>query len=269
MTTEPTAAELVAAGLERREARWLLEEFGADPARLAAAVARRQQGEPLQYIVGHWPFRGLDLDLDSRVLIPRPETEELVGVALDVLAARPVAAPTLLDLGCGSGAIGLALLSELAARGIRATLIAVDVSPGALAVARRNARKHELTSVSFLEGSWYEALDASLAARIDLIVANPPYVGAAQYLDLDPVIAHEPRGALVAADARGVPGLADLVSVVEGAPHWLAAGGALVVEHGDGHREALRRVAYGAGLRDLVDHDDLAGKPRILVAHRP
>ena len=268
MTAEPTAAELVA-GLERREARWLLEEFGSDPARLAAAVARRRSGEPLQYIVGHWPFRGLDLDLDSRVLIPRPETEELVGVALDVLAARQVAAPTLLDLGCGSGAIGLSLLAELAARGVLATLVAVDVSPGALAVARRNARKHALTAVSFLEGSWYEALDASLAGRIDLIVANPPYVGAAEYGTLDPVIAHEPRGALVAADARGVPGLADLVRVVEGAPHWLSAGGALVVEHGDNHREALRRVAYGVGLRDLVDHDDLAGKPRILVAHRP
>lgn len=269
MTTKPTAADVVAAGVERREARWLLEEFGGDVARLAAAVERRRRGEPLQYIVGHWPFRGLDLDLDRRVLIPRPETEELVGVALDELAARRVAAPTLLDLGCGSGAIGLSLVSELAARGVRATLVALDVSPGALAVARRNARKHALTSVSFLEGSWYEALDASLAARFDLIVANPPYVGVVEYRDLDPVIAHEPRGALVAADARGVPGLADLVRVVEGAPHWLVAGGALVVEHGDRHREALRRVAAGAGLRDLVDHDDLAGKPRILVAHRP
>ncbi len=269
MSAEPTLEDLVAIGLERREARWLLEEFGGDGPRLADAVARRRRGEPLQYVMGHWPFRGLDLDLDARVLIPRPETEELVGVALDVLAATEVAAPTLLDLGCGSGAIGLALLAELAQRGVAATLLAVDVSPGALALARRNARKHGLEAVSFLEGSWYEALDDSLAGRIDLIVANPPYVGAAEYRELDPVIFHEPRGALVAGDARGVAGLADLVRVVEGAPRWLAPGGSVVVEHGDGHREALRRVAYGAGLRDLADHDDLAGKPRILAGRRP
>jgi len=121
--------ELVQAGLERREARWLVEEFGSksDPdARggLDEAARRRLAGEPLQYVLGHWPFRSLDLDLDARVLIPRPETEELVGIALMELTRCAVASPTILDLGCGSGAIGLAILAETRQRAVAATLIA-------------------------------------------------------------------------------------------------------------------------------------------------
>ncbi len=105
---------MVATGLEPREARWLVEEFvpaGDSDARaaLAAAAARRRAGEPLQYIIGHWPFRSLDLDVDARALIPRPETEELVEVALGELAAHSVATPLIVDLGTGSGAIGLSL----------------------------------------------------------------------------------------------------------------------------------------------------------------
>ncbi len=267
---EPTVlAGLVAAGLERREARWLVEECGSDHDALADALARRLAGEPLQYVIGHWPFRRLDLDVDARALIPRPETEELVGRAIDVLALSNVPAPIVLDLGCGTGAIGLSLLAELAERGVAATLIAVDVSSAALALCRQNALKHELYSVSFVLGSWYDGLDESLAGRVDLVVSNPPYVGALERVSLDPVLDHEPSGALVAADAEGVGGFADLAAVIAGAPRWLAAGGALVVEHGHDQREAVRRAAFGAGLRDVVDFEDLAGKPRILVARRP
>ncbi len=205
-------AELVAAGIERREARWLVEEFvpGGDPdagTALRQAAARRLGGEPLQYIIGHWPFRTLDLDVDDRVLIPRPETEELVDVALKELAAIDAEAPVIVDLGTGSGAIGLSLLAELGERGVAATLLALDESPEALDVARRNAAKHRLYAASFILSSWFSELDVSLRGRIDLIVANPPYVGEAEFTTLDPVLRYEPYGALVAGDALGVGGI--------------------------------------------------------------
>lgn len=266
-------AELVDVGVEAREARWLVEEFvpGGDPdahEALRLAAKRRLNGEPLQYIIGHWPFRSLDLDVDQRALIPRPETEELVSVALRELAAAAVSAPLIVDLGTGSGAIGLSLVSELWSRGVAASLIAVDESIDALALARQNARKHRLDAVSFVQSSWFDSLDASLRGRIDLIVANPPYVGEVEFRDLDPVLLHEPRGAIVAADAAGVSGFADLDVVIREAHEWLAPGGALVCEHGDTHRRALLELTVELGYRFVEDLDDLSGRPRVLVARR-
>lgn len=266
-------SELVDAGLDRREARWLVEEFvpGGDvdaaPA-LRIAATRRLHGEPLQYIIGHWPFRSLDLDVDERALIPRPETEGLVDVALVELATRDVAAPLIVDLGCGSGAIGLSLLDELRQRGVGATLVAVDESLDALALARRNALKHHLHAVSFVHSSWFESLDQSLRSHVDLVVANPPYVGGAAYDVLDPVVRYEPRGALVSRDANGVPGFEDVAAIIRETPSWLAAGGVLVLEHSDTHREAALATALDAGFASAEDFDDLAGQPRVLVARR-
>jgi release factor glutamine methyltransferase len=237
-------------------------------AALRTAAQRRLNDEPLQYVIGHWPFRSLDLDVDPRVLIPRPETEELVGVALDELAASDVSAPVILDLGCGSGAIGLSLLAELNARGVGATVICVDESVDALAVAKRNALKHRLTAVSFVHSSWFDALDDSLRGRVDLIVANPPYIGAEQFATLDPVLAHEPLGALVAPDASGVSGFSDLEEIIGGASTWLVDNGLLICEHGDMHRHAVLGSARDAGLRDVRDLDDMFGNPRFLVARR-
>jgi len=265
--------ELVEAGIDRREARWLVEEFvpGGDPDAhdaLRAAATRRLSGEPLQYIIGHWPFRSLDLDVDPRALIPRPETEELVNVALRELAAAAVPAPLIVDLGTGSGAIGLTLVSELLTRGVAVSLIAVDESSDALALARQNARKHRLDSVSFVHSSWFGALDTSLRGRVDLIVANPPYVGEIEFDGLDPVLRHEPRGAIVAADAAGVAGFADLDVVIREAHAWLAPGGSLVCEHGDTQRRAVLQLTDLTGYRFVEDLDDLSGRPRILVARR-
>ena len=129
-------------------------------------------------MIGHWPFRGLDLEVDERVLIPRPETEELVTHALAALASTPVAAPLVVDLGCGSGAIGLSVVTELAARGVTSALVGVDRSSDALEVARANALKHSVLSASFVRSSWFDDLDPSLRARVDLVAANPPYVAA-------------------------------------------------------------------------------------------
>ena len=216
----------------------------------------------MQYIIGHWPFRSLDLDVDERALIPRPETEELVDVALVELATRDVAAPLIVDLGCGSGAIGLSLLDELRQRGVGATLVAVDESLDALALARRNALKHHLHAVSFVHSSWFESLDQSLRADVDLVVANPPYVGDVEYDVLDPVVRHEPRGALVSPDANGVPGFADVAAIIRESPSWLAAGGVLVLEHATriARRRWPRRSTPGSPARE--DLDDLAGRPR-------
>ena len=268
------AAELVGLGLERREARWLVEEFlpGGDSDALPvlrAAAQRRLNGEPLQYIIGHWPFRSLDLDVDSRVLIPRPETEELVDVALAQLAAAASGAPLILDLGCGSGAIGLSLLDELRTRGVAATLIALDESADALDVARSNARKHHLHAVSFVHSSWFDALDDSLRSRVDVIVANPPYVGAEEMANLDPVLNYEPRAALVAPDVRGMAGMEDLEIILGDAQAWLRPGGSLVMEHGESQRLALLDLAQKNGYVHVCDLDDLSGRPRVLVARRP
>lgn len=267
-------AELVHDGLDACEARWLVEEFAPVGehdgfSALRAAAQRRRNGEPIQYVIGHWPFRSLDLDVDTRVLIPRPESEELVGVAMTELANTNVVAPVFMDLGCGSGAIGLALLSELAERGLAATLVAVDESIDALGVASDNALKHRLHAVSFVQSSWYGNLDESLRGRFDLIVANPPYVGVEEFQELDSVLRHEPLGAIVANDAHGIVGFEDLEIIIAGAPQWLGSRGVLICEHSNGHRDAVIDAAKRAGFDSFDDLDDMAGHPRILVARRP
>ena len=265
--------DLVARGLERREATWLVDEFApggdadAEQAVLSAGL-RRLAGEPLQYIIGHWPFRSLDLDVDARVLIPRPETEELVDVALSELA-RDVATPLIVDLGCGSGAIGLALVSELRDRGVVATLVAVDESADALAVAKANARKHRVLTASFVQSSWFGELDASLRGSVDLIVSNPPYVGGNDFEDLDPVLRYEPLGALVAPDSHGYAGFDDIATILDQGLEWLCPGGVLVMEHGDQQREAIVSYATERGWHNVLDLDDLSGRPRIFVGRRP
>lgn len=264
--------ELVEGGLERREARWLVEEFApgeaeATPALLRAA-ARRRAGEPVQYVLGHWPFRHLDLEVNEHVLIPRPETEALVDVALGELGRPEGRRVTVVDLGTGSGAIGLSLVQEFARRGGSVRLYAVDRSIEALGVAERNARRNGVLEATFVRSSWFDELDAALRGAIDLVVANPPYVGADELATLDPVLGFEPRGALVAEDAEGVAGFADVAAIIEQARGWLAPGGSLVCEHADVHRGAALEVAARAGYREARDLDDLSGKARVLVARR-
>lgn len=270
--TNPVAA-LVELGIERREARWLVDEFlpGGDVSEMAnvmAAAHRRLRGEPLQYILGHWPFRGLDVEVDPRVLIPRPETEELVDVALAELD-RDVVAPLIVDLGCGSGVIGFSLVTELRERGVIATLVSVDESMDALAVAKRNALKHRLLTVSFVHSSWFDNVDRSLAGRIDIIVTNPPYVGHDEFAHGDPVLRYEPRGALVADDVLGQPGMSDIVDILTTGLTWLRPGGTLVLEHGADQRDAVVTAALTAGWCDVRDVPDLSHRPRILIARRP
>jgi len=156
-----------------------------------------------------------------------------------------------MDLGCGSGAIGLALLGELAQRGVAATLVGVDESDDALVVARANALKHDLQDARFVRSSWFDDVDEALRGRIDLIVANPPYVGADEFEHLDAVLRHEPLGAIISNDSGGVVGFEDLATIIASAPGWLAAKGVLVCEHSNLHRDAVLDARVARASRAL------------------
>lgn len=230
--------------------------------RLDAMVARRRQGEPIQYVLGAWGFRGLDLLVDRRVLIPRPETELVVEAALALVRerSRPIVAA---DLGTGSGAIALSLAAELPVTGVE--VWATDVSGDALDVARANLAGigRPGANVRLAQGSWFEALPGDLRGRLDLVVANPPYVATTDELG-EEVRAWEPLGALLA----GPDGLDDLRRIVAASPAWLAPGAALVLEIGAAQGAAVAALAETAGLVSVEVRPDLAGHDRIVVARR-
>ena len=235
--------------LGRPDARraWLLAHDtdvldSAAQARFAALCQRRRDGEPVAYLTGRKGFYGLELQVDARVLDPRPDTETLVDWALEVLA--PLAAPRVLDLGTGSGAIALALQHQRT----DAQVSAVDASADALAVAQANAARLELP-VQFHQGHWLD----SISGLFDAIVSNPPYIAAA-----DPHLAalrHEPLQAL----ASGADGLDDLRTIAAQAPARLAPGGWLLLEHGWDQAPAVQALLRAAGFANVQDRKDLAG----------
>jgi release factor glutamine methyltransferase len=233
-----------------------------------AMVERRAGGEPLQYVVGVWAFRSLELLVDRRVLIPRPETEQVVEVALAELAllagrqsGRALAAA---DMGTGSGAIALSLAAEVP----RLRVWATDRSEEALAVARANLAGlggRAATRVTLCPGSWFDALPPEARGRLDLLVSNPPYVAEAEVPSLPPDVAEwEPRAALVA----GPTGLEAVTAVLEGAPRWLAEPGTAVLEIAPHQAEATVSRALSLGFRQAEVRPDLAGRDRVLVARR-
>lgn len=265
MDAKPVStADLVTAGIERHEAKWLLEEFAG--LALENAVTRRLAGEPLQYVIGHWPFRSLDLLVDSRALIPRPESEELVTRALQEVERAALTNVKLMDLGCGTGAIGFAMYRELTDRGVSVALTSVDLSPDALSLAKENGVRCGIENVTFVESSWFTAVDEGGLGSFDLITANPPYVGEVEFATLDPILHHEPLMAIVSPTGDEVPGFKDLAEIISQAPQWLTQSGVLVSEHADIHRDAVLGAAAKAGFAWSDDFDDLAGKPRTLIA---
>ena len=269
-------------GGARHEARFIADEVlggtCADAASVSSEAAwaarrmatRRQAGEPLQYVFGHWPFRRLDLAVDPRVLIPRPETEQVVEVAVSVarrLGAGGDVCLTALDAGTGSGAIALALATELPGCQVWAT----DASADALAVAAVNLERvradHPQVSVELTEGNWLESLPATLRGRIQLIVSNPPYVSEVEWEGLSTEVRSEPREALVAGTGRdGTPGLADVETVLAQAFEWMARPGWAVVELAPHQAEAAVTAARALGYDEVRVEPDLAGLPRTLVA---
>jgi release factor glutamine methyltransferase len=231
---------------------------------------RRLAGEPLQYVLGEWSFRGFDLMVDDRVLIPRLETEVVVEVALAEAVrlgyrrgARSIvdAAPrgTVADLGTGSGAIAIALEAELS----EVIVWATDLSDDALAVARANLAGAGATRVRLARGSWFDALPVELRGRVDLVVSNPPYVSDAEYASLpDEVARYEPHRALVA----GPRGTEALEHLLQRGPVWLSDRGVVVCELAPHQAEAMRHFAVRAGYQSVDVHPDLTGRNRVLVA---
>ncbi len=207
---------------------------------------RRKNREPIAYIVGRKEFYSLDLAVNPAVLIPRPETELLVDLALERSPS------TVLDLGAGSGAIALAIKKNLPS----AQVCAVEASAAALAVARRNAVKHGL-AVDFLHARWFEGLGDR---RFELIVSNPPYIASGDPHLKD--LSHEPQSALVS----GEDGLDAIREIVPQAPRYLSPGGWLLLEHGIGQHEQVRRLLAAAGLESVTSWPDLAGIPRVCGA---
>jgi len=218
---------------------------------LQTLLQRRLQGEPIAYILGERGFWSLSLRVTPAVLIPRPETELLVELALDSFpAGRPIRAA---DLGTGSGAIAAALAGERTGWDI----IATDLSTEALAVAKENFRQLGLGNIKTRQGAWCAALEQD--ERFDLVVSNPPYVEAG-----DP---HLTRGDLrfepLSALASGEDGLDDIRRIVEQAPDHLRPGGRLLLEHGWKQGEAARKLLRDKGFNGVETHQDLEGRDRV------
>jgi len=240
---------------------WLVahagDRLGREQAQAFFALAkRRRDGEPVAYLTGCREFWGLDLTVTPAVLIPRPETETLVEVAL---ARLPVdRGVRILDLGTGSGALALALARERPL----AEVVATDVSPDALEVAHGNARRLATGNVAFVRSDWYADVPPG---RHDAIVSNPPYIAQDDPHLREGDLRFEPRGAL----ASGVTGLSALAAIVAGARDRLAPGGFLAVEHGFDQGDAVSRLFEASGLVAIERFRDLAGLWRVVAGRAP
>lgn len=254
---EVDARVLLAHALERSSA-WLFAHGDdiIDPGaldRFETLLARRAQGEPVAYLTGRRAFWSFELMVSADTLIPRPETELLVELALERLQSG--AESRVADLGTGSGAIALALAYERP----QAQVVALDVSAGALDIARANARELGLRNLEFRQGDWLQPLAGE---RFDLIVSNPPYIA-----DADPhldALRYEPEPAL----SSGVDGL-DAIRIIAGAaPAHLCSGGWLLLEHGWDQGDAVRGLLQAAGFSNVETHRDLEHRDRVTLGRR-
>jgi release factor glutamine methyltransferase len=226
-----------------------------------AMIARREKREPVAYIVGHKEFFSLDFDVGPEVLIPRPETEFVVGAALEYIKAKPDA--RVLDIGTGSGAIAIAI----AVNAPRARVTATDVSLHACAFGIRNLLRHDVhQQISHRRADCFDIVGGGARLRsFDVIVSNPPYLSDAEIAALEPEVReHEPLVALSA----GANGLDILRKIVAGAPAHLARGGELIVEIGAGQAATVAKLVEEAGLRVVTVINDFAGHPRVVRARR-
>lgn len=222
----------------------------------AALLARRAAGEPIAHILRRREFWSMELEITPATLIPRPDTERLVELALTRIPAD--ATLRILDLGTGSGAVALALARERP----RCSVDAGDVSTAALAVAERNARRLGLRNLRFRCGDWFAPFAGE---RFDVVVSNPPYVRSDDPHLSAGDVRFEPRAALVA----GLDGLDDLRRIVSGAPAHLNADGWLLVEHGFDQGAAVAELFAHAGFIGMGTDCDLAGRPRVSSGRRP
>ena len=244
--------QLLDAGIDnaRNEVRWLAENVGEQE--FATRLERRIKGEPLQYILGTVPFHDIQLYVGPGVLIPRPETEQLVELALSLhIPDGPIC-----DLCTGSGAIALAMAFKLK----HVNFTGIDISEEALSWARRNKNAMALDNVIFLEGDLFAPLPE--ATRFAMFTANPPYVTSGEYSQLESVVKdYEPRLALEA----GNEGLDIITRIIDDAPSHLLPGGGLVMEIGDKQGNAVKQLLNKAGFAAEIK-TDYAGRQRFAVA---
>jgi len=224
-----------------------------EAARVAELLERRHDGEPVAYIVGQREFFGLDFETTPAVLIPRPDTELLVELALVRLPPRG----RVLDMGTGSGAIAVAIAHGRP----DASVTALDVSQEALAVATRNAQRNS-AKVRFLHSDWYSAVEGE---QFDLIVSNPPYIADGDRHLSEGDLRFEPSGALT----DFADGLSALRTIIAGAPARLAPGSWLLMEHGYDQAQAVRALLSSAGYTEVQSWQDLAGIERVSGGRRP
>ncbi|WP_374013321.1 peptide chain release factor N(5)-glutamine methyltransferase [Pseudoxanthomonas koreensis] len=224
----------------------------AQAADVQALVARRAAGEPVAYLIGRRGFWTLDLEVCADTLIPRPETELLVELALERL--DPEAPARVADLGTGSGAVALAIASERP----MAAVVATDASPAALAVAQRNAQAHGLGNVWLRRGDWCQALGGE---RFDLVASNPPYIAQDDPHLVQGDLRYEPATAL----ASGSDGLEAIRAIAAAAPAHLVPGGWLLLEHGLDQGVAVRALLQEAGLADVRTVRDLEQRDRVTL----
>jgi len=256
-------AEVLLAHVLGKERRWMWAhpEFALmedNEERFRLLLARRLGREPLAYLLGEWEFYGRPFFITPDVLVPRPETELLVEAVLDW--TREHRAAVLADIGAGSGAIAVSLALELP----RARIVAVDLSPAALAVTRRNAARHGVRErLVLLEGDLLEPVRQAELAPLDAIVANLPYIAEEEYITLMPEVReHEPSLALRA----GEGGLALIRRLIAEAPPLLAPGGLLALEVGAGQAEEVARLLAENGWRRFRIIEDYSGIPRHVLA---
>jgi release factor glutamine methyltransferase len=260
MQVDPVDAECLLAHALDRPRSWLYAhaDDGVDAAtaqRVAALIERRRAGEPVAYLTGRRGFWTFDLQVTPATLIPRPETELLVELALDRLAVDR--ATRIADLGTGSGAIALALASERPL----AEVLATDASADALAVAQANARELRVANVQFRLGDWCAALQMH---DFDLIASNPPYIASDDQHLHQGDLRHEPPDAL----ASGSDGLDAIRSIVAAAPAHLLEGGWLLLEHGLDQGERVRALMRDAGFVDVHTTCDLESRDRVTCGRR-
>lgn len=230
--------------------------------RVEAMTSRRQQGEPLQYVLGRWGFRNLELYVDKRVLIPRPETEQVTEAAIKTLQGKRD--PFAVDLGTGSGAIALSIATEVTS----ARVFATDKSAAALEVAKENRQRLDLWArerVQFLKGEWFDALPDEIKGSLDLIVSNPPYVAERDRAAIDKSVTDwEPNDALFS----GEDGLDDIRHIVGEAAAWLRDDGWLVLELAPDQAEEVLSMTLKSGFSQAEIGKDLAGKSRWIAARK-
>lgn len=225
----------------------------AELARIEALMRRREQGEPMAYLLGQREFYGLNFQVSPAVLIPRPETELLLELALQYLPCALIStAPRVLDMGTGSGILAVSLAHTRA----DCVVSALDNSGPALTVAQANAQQHRV-SVNFIQSDWYQALPTE--ACFDLIISNPPYIQAQDSHLAQGDLRFEPLGALT----DHADGLSALRQIVAGAPHHLVAGGWLLMEHGYDQAAAVRALLVAHGFGEVQSWRDLAGIERV------